>query len=126
MEYIIDICQEEYLDMCFIWMINSDIKKTLEKNPHYNADDKKRWEHYFNLKDNLKEGTKVIYDNDIWTFRNWDEKGIEYKPCAYIQLKEKYDKNPKHVIEISKIEIYDENKHKNYNYEQNEKEVFYC
>lgn len=126
MEFIIDIYREEILDFFFTWMYDSDIKKTLEKNPHYNADDKKRWDHYFNLKENLKEGTKVIYDNQIYTFRNYAESEFKHKPCVYIQLKEKYEINPKHGIEISEIKLYDENKHKNLNYEQNEKDVFYC
>ena len=126
MEFVIDVYREEILDACFFWMVDSDIKKTLSKNPHYNHESRKKWDHYFNLKENLKEGTKVIFDNEIYTFRNWDEKGFQYKPCVYIQLQEKYDKNPKHAIEISKIEIYDENIHKNYELQQDEKNNFYC
>lgn len=126
MEFVIDVYREELLDNFLMWMIDSDIKKTLSKNPHYNHESKKRWDNYFNLRENLKEGTKIIYDNEIYTFRNWEEKGFQYKPCVYIQVEEKYEKNPKHAIEISKIELYDENKHKNYNYEQNEENSFYC
>ena len=126
MEFVIDVYREELLDNFLMWMIDSDIKKTLSKNPNYNHESKKRWDHYFNLRENLKEGTKIIYDNEIYTFRNWDEKGFQYKPCVYIQVKEKYEKNPKHAIEISKIELYDKDKHKNYNYEPNEKDNFYC
>ena len=126
MEFVIDIYREEILDNFLMWMVDSDIKKTLSKNSHYHHESRKRWDHYFNLRENLKEGTKVIFDNEIYTFRNWDEEGFQYKPCVYVQLQEKYDKNPKHAIEISKIEIYDENKHTNYNFEQDEKDNFYC
>ena len=126
MEFVIDVYREELLDAFFFWMIDSDVKKTLSKNPHYDHESRKKWDHYFNLKENLKEGTKVIFHNEIYTFRNWDEKGFQYKPCVYVQLQEKYEKNPKHAIEISKIEIYDENKHTNYNFEQDEKDNFYC
>ena len=126
MEFVIDVYREELLDAFFFWMVDSDIKKTLSKNPHYDHESRKKWDHYFNLRENLKEGTKVIYDNEIYTFRNWDEKGFQYKPCVYVQLQEKYEKKPKHAIEISEIEIYDENIHKNYNFEQDEKDNFYC
>jgi hypothetical protein len=119
MDYVINIDKEDLFSVFMMWMSDEDIEKTLLKNPHYTK--KEMWYHYLNLRKNLKKGTKIVLTNEYknyakhqpHTFRNWYEKGIQNKPCAYIQIKEWYEHNPVHNIEISNIKIYDENIHSN-------------
>ena len=94
MEFIIDIYREEILDFFFTWMYDSDIKKTLLKNPHYNNESKKKWDHYFNLKENLKIiDADEIDMNDKYKYNKIYRKNICIDKDEFINDKDKINNN---------------------------------
>jgi len=117
MEYVIDINKQETFSMLMKHLTDEEIKKTLVRNPFFT--EKHIWFHYLNLTENLKEGSKIVFTQEsgnysrskTYTFRNWHVKGYPYKPSAYFQLKELYDIDSAHTIEISDIEMYDKDIH---------------